>query len=421
MSFSQNTCQFSYRQPASFSREVVLKVSRCITGFLAVLMVIIELALPCHAAPTYRGFQLPLQQITGEVLDELKNNWHVNYLRVQIGNNEEMDGTVGAAYDQMMEEQFTLLDQKLPLIAARGLKVTFVLYSPPGGFEIRAAPAHHKMFSDRALQVDFVNTWRQIMTRYGSNSAIRSFVLANEPAMRKDLQGAGAKDWNGLLLETISAIRETHPTVELEVPALYGSTAQLPSLPPIADPHVSYYFNSYFFLLYQHSGISDIPSFSIAAPLGNQALSKTRQKLAPFYLKTYERVKRGLLPASAFPPRLNVGEVAVSACASDSGAFLNRMLEALETDESAVSRQSRADALAQWQKKRRRNRRLPAPVFTRDNFLKDVEVRSYAVHAYGESMYWDPRFSCDSGGNLSEAAEETDRAIVVKSFLSRNP
>ncbi len=372
------------------------------------------------AAPSDRGFQVPLPSMSADLLDDLKDNWKVNYIRAQIGNNAEMDGTVGDAYIQMMEEQFALLDEKLPLLAERGLKLTFVLYSPPGGFEFRSGPSHHAMYSSRALQLEFIQMWRQIMARYGSNPTIRSFVLSNEPAMRKNRVAPGAKTWNGLLLEAISAIRETHPTVALEVPGLHGSPIGLADLPPISDPNVSYYFNSYLFHGYQHSGVEGIAPFSIPAP--NGALGKLRQKLAPFYLRVYDRVQKRVLPASAFPPRINVGEVAVAACATDSGQFLNQLLGALEADESTASRKSRADRIAEWQKKRknRRFRRLPAPVFTRNDFLKDVEVRSYALHAFAEAPIWDPRYVCSQDGSLSISTEETDRGTVLKSYFGRN-
>ena len=56
-----------------------------------------------HATPLYRGFQIPLEAITSESLDDIINNWGANELRIQIGNNSQMDGTIGAEYDAMME------------------------------------------------------------------------------------------------------------------------------------------------------------------------------------------------------------------------------------------------------------------------------------------------------------------------------
>jgi hypothetical protein len=59
------------------------------------------------ATPSQRGFLIPLESISEESLDDIKNNWKANILRLQIGNNRSMDGATGAAYDSMLEERFT--------------------------------------------------------------------------------------------------------------------------------------------------------------------------------------------------------------------------------------------------------------------------------------------------------------------------
>ncbi|NDC37193.1 MAG: hypothetical protein EBZ48_03975, partial [Proteobacteria bacterium] len=82
------------------------------------------------AAPSQRGFQVPVSVITGDLLDELKDTWKINLLRIQIGNNPIFDGKVGTEYNEMLEAEFQQLDAKLPLIAERGLNVTFVLFAP---------------------------------------------------------------------------------------------------------------------------------------------------------------------------------------------------------------------------------------------------------------------------------------------------
>ncbi|NDC38295.1 MAG: hypothetical protein EBZ48_09620 [Proteobacteria bacterium] len=180
--------------------------------------------------------------------------------------------------------------------------------------------------------------------------------------------------------------------------------------------------NPYQFIQYQHSGIGTIAPFSIPAPTEAQILERFQKAFAPFYFRVYDRVQRGLLPAEAFPPRLNFGEVAVSACASDAGQFLNSLLGVFEKDDSALGRKARADALIEWRKKRRirKFRRLPKPVFTEKDFRLDLAVNSYGMHAFAEAQVWDPRFGCDSAGNLSLSMEDTDRAIVLKSYFSRN-
>ncbi len=372
-----------------------------------------------YAAPTQRGFQIPLNGISEPVLDDLIANWRINVVRVHVGDNANMDGLTDAAYDAMMESQFQLLDSVLPLFAARGLKMVFIMYSPPGGFETRESPSHYKMFSDATLGDAFIAKWQEIMARYGSNAAIAGFDIVNEPAMRKSLLGAGAKNWNGLLLSTIAAIRETHPTVPLFVKPLYGDPSQLTSLPAINDANVVYTYNAYFFNSYQQSGISD-PPFSIAPPTTKAINDKLRRILASFYLKIYSQVEAKTLPATAFPPRLSVGEATISACATGASSFLSDLLTALETDESAASVKRRERVLREWKRARRNFRSLPKPSFLVADFKNDVAHDSYVVHAFNEARIWDPRYVCDASGNLTYSATETDREAVLKAFFRLN-
>lgn len=371
------------------------------------------------ASPTRRGFQIPPSTITGAVLDDLASTWKVNVLRVQVGDNANMDGLTGAAYDSMMESQFALLDEKLPLIAARGLKVIFVLYSPPGGFETREGPSHYKMFSDATLQDAFIAKWRQIVARYGSNPTIVGFDLVNEPAMRKESLGAGARTWNDLLLATIAAIRETHPQVTLLVKPLYGDPSKLTSLPPITDVNVVYSYNSYFFNNYQHSGVYN-PPFSINPPSTQQIDDKSRGILSRFYAKVYARVQSKQLPATAFPPRLSVGEVTVSACAIGGAQFMSGLLTSLETDESTEGVKKRDRILRAWKRARKFNRRLKRPTFDYRFFKKDVEHEDYVIHAFNDATFWDPRYICDASGNLTYSGPNTDVSNVLKSFFALN-
>ena len=371
------------------------------------------------AAPTQRGFQIPLTGISGPVLDDLIANWRINVVRVQVGDNANMDGLTGAAYDAMMESQFQLLDSVLPLFAARGLKMVFIMYSPPGGFETRETPSHYKMFSDATLGDAFIAKWQQIMARYGSNPAIAGFDLVNEPAMRKSLLGAGAKNWNALLLSTIAAIRATHPTVPLFVKPLYGDPSQLTNLPAINDAHVVYTYNGYFFNSYQQSGAYN-PPFSVAPPTTKAIDDKVRGSLARFYLKIYSRVEAKTLPATAFPPRLSVGEATISACAIGSASFLSGLLTSLETDESATSVKRRERVLRAWKRARRYFSRLPKPSFLAADFKNDVAHDSYVVHAFNEARIWDPRYVCDTSGKITYSSAETDRGSVLKSFFGLN-
>lgn len=398
-------------------------------GIVSSLLLIIAVCgshLYAHASPSYRGFQIPLDTITAESLDDIINNWGANELRIQIGNNSQMDGTIGSEYDAMMEEQFSLLDAKLPLIQAKGLTMIFCLYSPPGGFETREAPSHYAMFTEASLQDDFIAKWEEIITRYGSNPTITAYDLVNEPAENKSLRGEGVRTWNQLLLDTIAAIRAINPTATLIVKSLYGDPSKLGQLPPINDSNVMYSYNAYYYSAYQHSGVFNDP-FSVNRPSSERIIKTMQRRLSPFFAKMYKRAQKKQIPADAFPPKLIVGEATVSACASEAGTFLNDLLQALETDDSAIGEKKRKRALKRWRKKRKRNRRrgisnrgLKKPTFNKDDFVQDIQHYSYAIHAFGEAQVWDPRFSCSLDGEFTQESEDTDRAIVIKGYMSRN-
>jgi hypothetical protein len=275
------------------------------------------------------------------------------------------------------------------------------------------------MYSEPALQDDYINKWRQIVARYGSNPAIFAFDLENEPAVRTSLLASGARNWNALVIDTIKAIRESHPTIKLVVKSMYGDPSRLANLPAINDPNIIYSYNSYFYNGYQHTGIQSAP-FSIARPSDAAILASMRRRVAPFFFKTYLRAERGEIPANSYPPQIMVGEVAVSACAIEAGQYLQGVINALETDRSAISEKRRQRILNRWKRNRRRFKLLPKPRFTAIDFVDDIKHMNYTFHAFGEYQFWDPRYSCDSSGNLSLASSDTDRATTIKSALDKN-
>jgi hypothetical protein len=371
------------------------------------------------ATPTERGFQTQLGALTAENLDELKNNWNINVIRIPIGDDLKMDGLEGADYDAMMANLYTTLDARLPLLAERGIKLVFCLYSPPGGFYTREAPSHYAIFSRADLQAHFIRTWQAIATRYGSNPTVAAFDLANEPALRKSLLSSGVKDWSGLVVDTVAAIRAIAPTKPIIIRTIYGDPTKLSRLPIIDDANIQYSYNSYLYNNYQHSGVYT-PALSAARPADEAILKKTRSILAPFFHKVYYAAQSKKVVNKIYPPKLVVGEAAVSACAREPGSFLNGLLTALETDESARGEAFRNRVLSRWKRARRKYRRLPKPVFRAEDFRFDVRHAGYAIHAYAEYFAWDPRYSCNAEGKFYLSPTETEQTIVIKGFFSRN-
>jgi hypothetical protein len=275
------------------------------------------------------------------------------------------------------------------------------------------------MYSQASLQDDFIQKWREIMARFGSHPSISAFDISSEPAMDKTKLCADCRSWNELLLDTIAVIRQTNPTTTLIVQPLYGDPSKLTQLPAINDANIIYSYNSYLYGAYQHTGVGSTP-FSIERPSDAAILSNLRRRLSGFFFKMYQRAEKKQIPASAFPPRVVVGEAAVSACATESASFMSGLLTAIETDQSARGQDLRRKALRRWQRQRKRNRRAPKPKFTASDFTLDVSHIGYTIHAYAEAPIWDPRMSCAQDGTITQPGTDTDRATVVKSFFSRN-
>lgn len=386
---------------------------------LVLAVFVFALSSQAAAAPTRRGFQVPLRELTASTLDELVTNWKVNIIRVQVGDNATMDGLTGAAYLAMMNDQFNRLDAALPLLQARNLKAVFILYAPPGGFQTRSGPSHYAMFSDPALQTDFINMWKTIINRYKGNPTIAGFDIVNEPALNKNIPANGAMNWNDLLLATIKEIRALDSNSTLYVKPLYGDPNKLSNLPVLSDSKVVYVYNSYFFNSYQHTGVASAP-FSIKPPRSRDVDGKMREALSKFYHTMYYRVDSQKLPATAYPPKVEIGEVAISACARDSAQFVNTLLASFERPANSDDKSYRDRELRRYRQQRRRRRSVEKPQFEPRDFRSDVEHQGYVVHAFGDAPIWDPRYQCDTSGNLTVAPSDTDRAIVYKSYFSRN-
>ncbi|MBN8548558.1 MAG: cellulase family glycosylhydrolase [Deltaproteobacteria bacterium] len=370
------------------------------------------------ASPSQRGLQVDLGSMTSEIVDDLSETWGVNLVRIQIGDNARMDGLVGDDYLDMMRERMDLLDQKLPFFAANNIKVVFALYSPPGGFETREAPSHYLMFSQAALQTQLIAMWEEIAERYKDNANIYAFDLLNEPAMRQSMLGAGAKNWNQLLPDLIQAVRAKAPNSKIIVKSLYGDPSKLSALPALNYSNLIYSYHAYPFLEYQHSGIDNL-AFSQTRPSATQVEKKLLKLLGGFYAKQMARYNAGEI--SQFPPELNVGEAAISACATEGGEFLDSLLNVLEKEgDNAALLKFAAKYTAKAKKKRAKRRLPPLKKPASADFAKWITHTSYTIHAFAEADVWDPRNVCDSSGVISRSDSTTDRGEVLQSYFSRN-
>lgn len=364
------------------------------------------------AQVTKRGYGTPAS-VSDADLDEMVAAG-VNLVRIQVGAslNETMDGLTGSSYITAMNNVFdTEVDPLITKLNARGLQMIFVLYSPPGGFSSRTTPSNHAMFADASLQPEFISMWETIITRYGSNPAIYAFDLQNEPAMNKDLLGSGAKTWNGLLLDTIAAIRAINSDARLVVTSLYGDPAKLAALPAINDSNIIYSYNAYLFNAYQQSGTGNNPT-GLAPQSESNISKKVKQLLGKFYLGYQKRAIKRQVPNIV--PVIFVGEVAVTSMALDGDIFLQRLLNVIESGPSDAVALSRWNRLKRNATKRRKPLKL---LYT--HYANIINHKIWTVHAFGESAEFDPRYSCSAAASCSGPGS-TDRLDVLNSFFALN-
>ena len=355
------------------------------------------------AAPGMRGFQIQYSDVDAAFAASLKNDWGVNVVRIQLGNNDLQDGTTGQAYIDMMNAEIGVLDQALPHLAANGIQVILALYSPPGGFETRDKPSHYLMFSQPNLQTDYLDMWRALATYYKDNDTIYAYDLLNEPAMRKSSKSPNAKSWNELLIDTIAAIRAIDNSTLIMIKSLYGDPNKLAALPAVSDPNVIYSFHAYVFNKYQHSGITSVP-FQMKRPKANRIATKLNVPLAKFYQKQKKFNKKGLV--GNFPPRINAGEFGVSSCAKESAIYMQDLIDAIERASKKTKKIKCGKRSAKVCKQLKRA-------------SKALKIESWTNHAYYEAVVWDPRYTCDAQGNFILQAN-TDRGQVLQSFFALN-
>jgi|GEM_PF-1143175 len=376
----------------------------------------------CYSDITDRGFQVGLTDgITNEVLQELKQSWKINLVRLQVGDNTNMDGAVGQQYLDMMERVFQLVDRKLPLFAANNIKVVFTLYSPPGGFETRIKMPHHAMFSRPELQRDFISIWEAIIDRYGNHPAIYAFDLSNEPAENPKSVCDACKSWTELLPDVVAAIRAKGPTIPIIVKAPYANASKLGQLPLFNDPQIIYNYHAYAFTRYQHTGLNK-PSGRIPRPSREAVQRETYGRLRSFIAKWIAAHKKGQVSAPL--PKINVGELAVSACAEEPGVFLNDLLATVEGSFDEIDGDLLKTTCSSLTSKRARTRCNKKARDLKRKFPLVAAMRqahsSWTYHGFDDAPVWDPRYMCSPPNQFVLSPTETEREIVLKGYFSRN-
>ncbi len=389
---------------------------------LVVAALLASIPTSLRADVTERGFQVGLTDaLTAEAVQGLRQSWGINLARIQVGDNGRMDGAVGQAYLDMMEDVFNMVDSKLPLFAQNNIKVVFALYSPPGGFLTRTKIAHHAMFSQPELQQDFIRMWETIIERYGSNPSIYAFDLSNEPAENPKAVCSTCKTWAQLVPDVIRAIRAKNQSVRLIVKGPYANASKLAQMPVYDDPLIIYNYHAYAFTRYQHTGLNT-PSVPIARPSTQAVQQATYSRLRGFFAKWNDAYRKGLVRAPA--PTINVGEITVSPCAQEAGVFLDDTLATVEgsfdTIDGDVLKAS-CKALDKRKARAKCNRRAKAlkRQFPFISAMKKAHT-SWTYHGFEDAPVWDPRYTCSATNEFVISPTETDRETVLRAYFSRN-
>jgi hypothetical protein len=400
-----------------------------VCGFLLFTTVNVS-AVNVSAEVSYRGFQLNYRTLDEATVKELAEEWNINLVRFQVGNDAIMDGLEGSAYDQMLLTEFALVNNSLKLLEKYGIKVILSLYSPPGGYATRTLPAHHKIFSEPTLQAKFIQTWTTIVQTFGGNSAIYAFDLLNEPASRRSLLCTQCRKWGQLARETVAAIRSVSRKSTIMLKPLYGNPRQLSNLPVLRDKNVIYGYHLYPFFSYQHAGIDNFPS-NVARPKERSVKTESTKGVQKFFTRMKKQFDRGRIPT--FPPRLSVVEFGVSGCSlNNPGEFLNDILTYIERDDinlnaTALSKNSlkllceslKLDNCSALEVEKSKVEALKSVV--NSNSLKpEIQHESWINHAFNDANVWDPRYYCDPSSKTFIKTGETDRSTVLKKFFERN-
>lgn len=346
---------------------------------ILLILLVILFSFPANviAQPALRGFQSGLPELDEDKVRRLSEEWGTNIVRLQIGNNEKMDGNSGESYRQMMNEIFQLVDERLPWFQKYNIQVILSFYSPPGGFLQRESPAHHALFSNPTLQAEYLSTLREIASRYGNNPIVYAIDIMNEPAMQKNRVCAGCRNWSTLVEAAVAEIRSVDPDVNILIKSEYGDPKKLTKLPLFNDIHVIYGYHAYLFRSYQSAGIDGRP-VNKRRPSFKKIHSHLLNLTGRFVRKYKRAFRKRRVPI--YPPRLNVGEFAVSSCSQKQPEiFLKNLLQVIERDD--LTRFSR-----------RERKRLVRGKSSR--IKNDVTHESWTFHAIHDALVWDPRFSC---------------------------
>ncbi len=210
-----------------------------------------------HSIPRLRGAMIS-PNIDEAGLRTLGQEWNANLIRWQLIRTGMKSGQTPSldSFDPWIQGELARLDKALPLCQKYGICVVVDLHSPPGG---QATSGGYQgsdagLFTSKAAQDKFVQTWRHIAKRYKGHPMIWGYDLANEP-----VEGAVADDcddWHSLATRTAKAIREIDADRAIIVePADWGGPQGLLDFQPLDVPNIVYSVHMYIPHQFTHQGV----------------------------------------------------------------------------------------------------------------------------------------------------------------------
>lgn len=134
-----------------------------------------------------------------------------------------------------------------------GLNIILDLHKTCGFmFDTQAVPDPDKFFTDVKLQDRFIETWRELIKRYGKYKDFIAFELLNE-VVNPDF----VKEWNAIANRAIEMIREYEKEAYIIIGGVqHNNVLNVPLLDPPHDEYIVYNFHCYEPLCFTHQHAS---------------------------------------------------------------------------------------------------------------------------------------------------------------------
>lgn len=206
--------------------------------------------------------QCPLKQahyntfITEKDIETIAS-WGLDHVRLPVDYE-----VIEVSDDTEAYAGFKHIDNCIRWCASNGLNLIIDLHKTPGfSFDSVAA---NSLFDDAALQLRFLNLWKEIATRYAPYKDTVAFELLNEIVEQDSTR------WNALARRTIAEIRQHAPETKIVVGGIqWNSVHTLALLDQPYDENIVYTFHFYEPFLFTHQRaewVEQLPDSSMDYP-----------------------------------------------------------------------------------------------------------------------------------------------------------